>query len=64
VSEGAYIKRTREHVLEDESRNKFKLGLPEEWIPEDLDNDYGLDLAVTIVQGKKVTNRVFWVQLK
>jgi hypothetical protein len=59
-----YIKRPEEHILEDESRLEFERRLPRSWIIENLDNDYGLDLAVTIVEGDKVTNKVFWVQLK
>ena len=61
---GEHIESAEEHILERESRRKFESKLPREWISRDITPDYGLDLEVQIVEGKKVTNKVFWVQLK
>jgi tetratricopeptide (TPR) repeat protein len=58
------MKRTRQQVLEEESRRALKNILPAEWIPRDLVPDYGLDMEITIVEGEEVTNGVFAVQLK
>ena len=58
------MKRTRQQVLEEESRQALKGTLPTEWIKTDLVPDYGLDMQITIVEGEKVTDRVFAVQLK
>ena len=58
------MKRPRQHVLEDESRQALKNILPSEWIPMDIHPDYGLDMQVTIVNGEEVTSKVFSVQIK
>jgi tetratricopeptide (TPR) repeat protein len=58
------MKRTRQHVLEGESRQALMSTLPAEWILTDLEPDYGLDVQVTIVEGQEVTNIVFAAQLK
>ena len=57
--------RTRAHMLEDESRNQFKLILPPEWVISDKTKDYGIDCEVEIFdKGGMPTGHVFWVQLK
>lgn len=57
--------RTRSHILEDESRNHFKLSIPTNWVIRDKPNDYGIDLEVEIFDAKGApTGLVFWVQLK
>jgi len=58
------IKRTRQQVLEEESRLALRRTLPTEWIAQDATPDYGLDLHVTVVEGEAVTNNVFVAQLK
>jgi len=59
-----YIKRPEQHILEDESRLLFMLRLPREWIKRCKIPDYGEDIEVQIVDGDRVTEKVFWVQLK
>lgn len=58
------MKRTRQHVLEEESRRALENTLPAEWIKTDLIPDYGLDMQITVVEGEEVTDRLFAVQLK
>ncbi len=58
------MKRTREHVLETESRRALENFLPPEWIFRKKDPDYGIDIEIEIVEGGEVTNKVIWVQLK
>lgn len=58
-------KRTRNHIIEDESRAFFKKSLPEMWICRDKPIDYGIDCEVEIFNEKgQNTGLVFWVQLK
>jgi len=58
-------KRIRQHQLEDLSRSKFSLVLPENWVVRDKDKDYGIDAEVEVFNNKgKATGLVFWVQLK
>jgi len=56
--------RPRQHVLENESRIFTKQILPTEWIVEDGQNDYGIDLVVEIVKDSCVTGAHFLMQLK
>jgi tetratricopeptide (TPR) repeat protein len=58
------MKRPRQHVLEDESRNALRIFLPSEWIIRDIKPDYGIDMEVEIVEDDEVTGKVIWVQLK
>jgi tetratricopeptide (TPR) repeat protein len=58
------MKRTREHVLEEESKRALKKLLPPEWIVRDIVPDYGLDMEVTIVEGENITNKVLMLQIK
>ena len=58
------MKRSREHILEEESKRAFINLLPSEWIHREKHPDYGIDMEVEIVEGDDVTNKVFWVQLK
>lgn len=58
-------KRPVQHQLEDLSRNKFALSLPEHWVFRDKDKDYGIDGEVELFDSSgKTTGLVFWVQLK
>jgi len=58
-------KRTRNHILEDESRSFFKKSLPEIWVCRDKTDDYGIDCEVEIFDKNGYsTGLVFWVQLK
>lgn len=58
-------KRTRNHILEDESRLFFKKSLPDFWVCRDKTDDYGIDCEVEIFNEKGLsTGLVFWVQLK
>jgi len=58
------MERPDTHVLEEESRRAFRIMLPSEWIVRDKNPDYGIDMEVEVVKEKKVTNEVFWVQIK
>lgn len=58
-------KRIKQHQLEDLSRNKFALAIPQKWVFRDKDKDYGIDGEVEIFNSKeRATGLVFWVQLK
>lgn len=57
-------KRNRKHRLEDESRYKFSLILPEEWLFRNKDKDYGIDGEVEIFEDEVATGLLFFVQLK
>ncbi|SMN12482.1 hypothetical protein SPBRAN_1137 [uncultured Candidatus Thioglobus sp.] len=58
-------KRIKQHQLEDLSRHKFALTIPQKWVYRDKDKDYGIDGEVEIFNSKeRATGLVFWVQLK
>ncbi len=58
-------KRVRQHQLEDQSRLKFSLAIPRNWVCRDKDKDYGIDVEVEIFDNKgRATGLAFWVQLK
>lgn len=58
-------KRIKQHQLEDLSRHKFGLAIPQKWVYRDKDKDYGIDGEVEIFNSKeRATGLVFWVQLK
>lgn len=58
-------KRTRNHILEDKSRQALSSILPECWVVRDKDKDYGIDCEVEIFDSNgDSTGLVFWVQLK
>ena len=57
--------RQKEHALEDLSRTKFQLVLPEVWVYRDKDKDYGIDGEVEIFnEDGRSTGLMFYVQLK
>ena len=57
--------RTRNHIIEEESRTFLKKTIPQMWVYRDKYDDYGIDCEVEIFdeQGNP-TGIVFWVQLK
>ncbi|WP_233898037.1 DUF4365 domain-containing protein [Tenacibaculum piscium] len=58
-------KRPKQHQLEDLSRAKFQLSLPNEWVLRDKDKDYGIDCEVELFdQEENSTGILFYVQLK
>jgi hypothetical protein len=58
-------KRPKQHQLEDLSRAKFQLCLPEEWVIRDKDKDYGIDCEVELFdEDENSTGLLFYVQLK
>lgn len=58
-------KRTRAHILEDESRAEFSRILPPEWVCRDKNKDYGIDCEIEVFEKDGAsTGIVFWVQLK
>ena len=57
--------RTRNHILEDKSRNIFNEIIPEKWVVRDKGKDYGIDCEVEIFDDYgNPTGIVFYVQLK
>jgi len=61
---GKLPKRTRTHVLEEESKQFVRQTLPAEWIVESGEKDYGIDLVTEIVRGECITGAHFLIQLK
>lgn len=58
-------KRPKQHQLEDLSRAKFQLCLPEEWVLRDKEKDYGIDCEVELFDRDEIsTALLFYVQLK
>lgn len=58
-------KRTREHILEEESRKHFENLIPNHWVIRKPDPDYGIDAEVEIFnKGGSSTGLMFFVQLK
>lgn len=57
--------RTRNHLIEEESRLYFKQSLPSYWLCRDKHEDYGIDCEVEVFDDEgNPTGLVFWVQLK
>ena len=57
--------RTKNHIIEDESRLAFYKSLPKHWVYRDKDKDYGVDCEVEIfVEWGNASGLIFWVQLK
>jgi len=57
--------RTRNHILEDKSRNVFNEVIPEKWVVRDKGKDYGIDCEVEIFDDfGNPTGFIFYVQLK
>jgi len=58
-------KRPNQHKLEDLSRVKFQLAIPERWVFRDKDKDYGIDGEVELFDDKdNAQGLIFYVQLK
>jgi len=58
-------RRTREHILEEESRKQFGELVPNHWVIRRSDPDYGIDLEVEIFdEDGSSTGLMFCVQLK
>lgn len=58
------MKRPEGHILEDESKIKFKGIMPRNWVIRDQIPDYGYDFDVQIFNGNVATPFHFYVQLK
>lgn len=58
------MQRTESHILEDESRLRFKQSIPRNWIPRDQTPDYGYNFDVQIFDNETPTPFHFYVQLK
>ncbi len=57
--------RTRNHIIEEESKTQLSQIIPDYWLYRDKGKDYGIDCEIEIFD--KVgnsTGKVFWVQLK
>jgi len=57
-------KRTRSHILEDESKAALGASIPSNWVIRYQNPDYGLDALVQIFQKEMATPYYFFVQLK
>lgn len=58
-------KRPKQHQLEDLSRGKFQLILPESWVFRNKDKDYGVDGEVELFDSNGIPQGLmFYVQLK
>lgn len=58
-------KRPRQHQIEDISRAKFKLILPDRWVERSVSHDYGIDCEVEIFdEDERAVGLSFLVQLK
>ena len=58
-------KRPKQHQLEDLSRAKFQLCLPQQWVLRDKDKDYGIDCEVELFdKDENSQGLLFYVQLK
>lgn len=54
----------RNHVLERKSVKFFNQCMPDEWVVNEIPNDYGIDLSVEICINNQLTGLNFSVQLK
>lgn len=59
-----FPQRPESHQLEDESENFFRQSLPAGWICDRPNNDYGVDLVVSLANEGQITGRELIVQLK
>jgi len=58
-------KRVKQHQLEDKSRAKYALGIPQSWVMRDKDKDYGIDIEVEIFDAQgRATGLVYWAKSK
>ncbi|SDH84284.1 DUF4365 domain-containing protein [Myroides phaeus] len=58
-------KRTRTHILEEESIREFHNIIPSNWLIREKNKDYGIDCEIEIFdKNGQDTGLVFWVQLK
>lgn len=60
------VKRVKQHQLEDESKTKFQLAIPKQWVTRwKTENDYGIDGEVEIFdEDGYSTGLMFFIQLK
>jgi hypothetical protein len=56
--------KTRVSVLEEESKLALRNLLPLEWVYREKIPKYGIDAEIEIVEEGKITNKVFWLQIK
>src|SRR6266852_4829585 len=56
--------RTREHIVEEESRRAFKAAFSPAWVVRDQVPDYGLDFQVEPFEDERGLNTPFYAQLK
>lgn len=56
--------RHESHILENKSRKFFQKSIPDEWVVNSPDNDYGIDFNVEISVNNRMTGLNFSVQLK
>ena len=59
------MQRPKQHIIEEESRKRFALLIPDEWVTNDFVKDYGKDINVEIFKDNESTvGKIFICQLK
>lgn len=58
------MKRPAQHIIEEESRKKFALLVPDGWVMNDFQKDYGKDIHIEIFKNFLSTGLIFICQLK
>ena len=58
------MKRTRQHVIEDEAEKILRAALPATWIFRKIPKDYGVDYEIELVDCETVSGNRVWFQLK
>lgn len=59
-----FPRRPRAHILETESRNNLRQNIPNEWVIQNIENDYGIDNLVETVENEELNGNFFSIQLK
>lgn len=59
-----FPRRPRAHILETESRNNLRQNIPDQWVFQNIENDYGIDNFVEIVENEELNGNFFSIQLK
>ncbi|MCK4639707.1 MAG: DUF4365 domain-containing protein [Candidatus Marinimicrobia bacterium] len=60
----AFPIRHETHILEQKSETFFRNQIPQDWVPNRPQNDYGVDFQIGITEGRKLIGLELIVQLK
>jgi len=58
------MERTDKQLLEEKSRTALRSLLQDSCLLSDITRDFGLDMDLKIIEDGKISNKVFWIQLK